>query len=164
MNRQVFSREDLTAEELTAAKRSYEIKAKTITRRRDKNGLPIEMLLTFDEWLDIWLASGQLLNRGLRRGQYVMSRDNDLGHYEVGNAFIQLASDNSREGKFGQPSSIKGRVSPTKGMRQSEESNEKRRLAKLKLHKKPCPHCLKAFDPAAFSRYHGSRCKEQVKT
>lgn len=158
-SRHVFKREELSSEELQAAKQKYQNKVKLTKGRKDRTGLEIEMRLTFDQWLDIWLASGKLLQMGRRKGQYCMARKDDLGHYEVGNVFIQLTSENARDAKLGRPSSIKGRVSPTKGMRQSKEANEKRRTAKLALTKKPCPHCAKAFDPAAFGRYHGSRCK-----
>ena len=57
----------------------------TSTRGRvDKNGQPIEMKLTFEEWCKIWLDSGHLPNL-----PYVLSRVNDCGHYEVGNVYVQ---------------------------------------------------------------------------
>jgi len=158
MSRQVTSREDLTKEELEAAKRSYEGKRKGIGRRKDRTGLQLEMRLTFDQWLDIWLASGKLLMRGLRKGQYCMARKGDLGHYEIGNVSIQLSSENARDAKLGRPG-LKGRVSPTKGMKKSEETKSKHRTAKLAQPKKPCPHCAESFEPAAYGRYHGQRCK-----
>lgn len=66
-------------------------------QRLDRNGDIIEFRLTFDEWFDIWVASGQLDNRGRKRGQFVMSRFNDTGHYEVGNVFIQECGKNVAE-------------------------------------------------------------------
>lgn len=65
--------------------------------RVDRLGNPVEMRLSFEEWLEIWLASGHLEERGKRRGQYCMSRVNDLGSYEKGNVFIQLATQNLRD-------------------------------------------------------------------
>lgn len=156
--RQVTRKEELTAEELQAALRSYEGKRKGVHLRRDRTGIQLEMRLTFEQWLNIWLASGKILMRGVWKGQYCMARKGDLGHYEVGNVFIQLASENARDAKLGRPG-LKGRMSPTKGMKQSEESNRKRRAAKLAQPKKPCPHCSRYFEPAAYGRYHGDNCK-----
>lgn len=68
--------------------------------RYDRNGDKIEFKLTFEEWLRIWIDSGHLHERGRKKGQYVMSRKNDIGHYEVGNVFIQLCSENNRNVDF----------------------------------------------------------------
>lgn len=57
----------------------------------------IEFRLTFTEWWDIWQQSGKWDLYGKKKGQYCMSRYGDLGAYEVGNVFIQLASDNIRQ-------------------------------------------------------------------
>jgi hypothetical protein len=43
--------------------------------------------LTFDEWTEIWLASGHLEERGRGNG-YMMCRKGDAGPYAVGNVFI----------------------------------------------------------------------------
>jgi len=88
-----------------------------------------------------------------------MSRQDDLGHYEVPNVFIQLATENSREGKLGRSSSIKGRASPMKGRTHSTEAKNKISAARLALPKKPCPHCERSFEPAAFGRFHGGKCR-----
>ncbi|WP_167427970.1 NUMOD3 domain-containing DNA-binding protein [Achromobacter mucicolens] len=124
-SRQVYKQEELTEQELKAAKNSYPVKRKTTKGRVDRNGNPIEFRLTFEEWLSIWLASGKLLQRGIGQGQYCISRKDDLGHYEVANVFIQLATQNSREGKLGRPSSLKGRTSPMKGRKQTAETKKK---------------------------------------
>lgn len=57
----------------------------------------IPFLLTYAEWSDIWKASGKWLQRGWRRGQYVMARYGDKGAYEVGNVRICLAEENRAE-------------------------------------------------------------------
>lgn len=57
----------------------------------------IDFLLTFDQWWSIWEQSGKWDFRGARKGQYVMSRKNDTGAYEVGNVFIQLCEDNHKQ-------------------------------------------------------------------
>jgi hypothetical protein len=66
-------------------------------QKTDRNGTVVEFRLTFDEWLGLWLASGHYHERGACKGGYVLSRINDLGHYEVGNVFIQSHADNIRE-------------------------------------------------------------------
>ena len=57
----------------------------------------IPFLLTYDQWLEIWLQSGKWDQRGARRGQYVMARPGDKGAYEVGNVVICLAEENRAE-------------------------------------------------------------------
>jgi hypothetical protein len=62
--------------------------------RKDRNGNPIEFKLTFDEWWDIWQQSGKWSDRGRNKGKYQMCRNNDIGHYEVGNVTIQTRESN----------------------------------------------------------------------
>ena len=69
--------------------------------RLDAAGNPIEFRLTFADWWQIWEASGKWDLCGKRSGQYCMSRYNDVGHYEVGNVYIQLTSENSRQANKG---------------------------------------------------------------
>ena len=57
----------------------------------------IPFRLTFQEWLNIWIESGQLANRGRRVGQYVMARKGDEGGYEVGNVEIVTCTKNMRD-------------------------------------------------------------------
>ena len=73
--------------------KKYKNKISSTVGRVDKNGDPIEMRLTFEEWKDIWLASGKIPSI-----EYVLSRYNDIGHYEVGNVFVQHIKHNSCEG------------------------------------------------------------------
>jgi hypothetical protein len=63
----------------------------------------IAFTLSFGEWLSIWLASGKILRRGCRRGQYVMARHHDRGAYVAGNVGIVLAAENNSEGHKGKP-------------------------------------------------------------
>jgi len=63
-------------------------------RRKDKLGNEIKFLLSFEEWVAVWVASGHLHERGKKKGQYVMSRKGDAGHYEIGNVFIQTTHQN----------------------------------------------------------------------
>src|SRR5690606_37018971 len=50
----------------------------------------IEWDLTFDDWLVIWVKSGHLAQRGIKRGQYVMARKGDVGPYSKNNVKIIL--------------------------------------------------------------------------
>lgn len=69
--------------------------------RRDRHGNPIQFLLTYEEWLTIWLESGHAHERGRGAGRYYMSRYDDTGNYEVGNVFIQLFVNNLVEAHVG---------------------------------------------------------------
>lgn len=88
-------------EELRKLRNKYNVKKKTTKGRVDKLGEPIQFLMSFDEWLYVWMHSGQIDNMGLKQGQFWMSRPDDLGHYEIGNVEIKLFSQNAREGKTG---------------------------------------------------------------
>lgn len=51
----------------------------------------LEFTLSFPQWYDIWLQSGQIDNRGLRKGQYMMIRKDKLGGYTPENVDIACA-------------------------------------------------------------------------
>lgn len=57
----------------------------------------INFLLTFEQWLQIWLDSGHYHEKGTKRGQYVMSRFNDVGPYSIDNVKIQTVGQNTKE-------------------------------------------------------------------
>lgn len=57
----------------------------------------IEFLLSYVEWLKIWVDSGHLPERGKDKCQYVMARLGDSGAYVTGNVKIITGSENSRE-------------------------------------------------------------------
>jgi hypothetical protein len=61
----------------------------------------IKFLLTFNEWLIIWQASGKLPERGRKKGQYVMARFGDKGPYTIDNIKIILCQKNTSEGNKG---------------------------------------------------------------
>jgi hypothetical protein len=64
-------------------------------KRAAKRGIRFE--LTYEQWIEIWIASGQILNRGMELGQYVMGRNNDTGPYAVGNVSIITGAQNVRD-------------------------------------------------------------------
>ena len=65
----------------------------------DAFGHPVEMKLTFDQWMSIWWDSGHWLDRLTEKGGsiFVMGRVRDVGHYEIGNARIISTSENNKE-------------------------------------------------------------------
>ncbi len=63
-------------------------------------GRDIEFLLSFDEWIKIWMDSGHLPNRGKGSSQYCMSRFDDKGAYAVGNVKIITNCQNEKERKL----------------------------------------------------------------
>jgi len=66
-------------------------------KKMDAKTRGIPFLLSFDEWLAIWTASGKLAEAGARSGQYVMARFADQGSYAVGNVKIVTCNENNSE-------------------------------------------------------------------
>jgi len=83
-----------------------------------KRGIPF--LLSFEEWLQIWIESGHLQERGRRKHQYVMARLGDAGAYEVGNVKIITAHENKLEQRH-----------PWIGRRHSAETRKKISAGKI---------------------------------
>ena len=100
--------------------------------RLDANGKQILWKLSFDEWLSIWIESKKYSQRGSKKGQYCMSRFNDLGDYELGNVFIQEHSNNisqARKGKLPWNKGSKGlQVAWNKGMKKNKDQQEKEEI------------------------------------
>lgn len=57
----------------------------------------IDFDISYEDWKHIWIQSGKWEKRGNKKGQFVMSRYNDLGSYTVQNVYIQSFEDNVRE-------------------------------------------------------------------
>lgn len=99
----------------------------------------IDFNLTFEEWWSIWEQSGKWNERGIRKGQYVMSRIADQGGYTLDNVMIQTVGDNNREafrthrlppmlGKKHTDETkqkMKGRTSPNKGKPMTQDIKNK---------------------------------------
>lgn len=60
----------MTADDLKVLRNAYNKQANSAKRRLDKLGNQIEMKMSFEEWLKIWVDSGHLHERGNRKGQY----------------------------------------------------------------------------------------------
>lgn len=58
------------------------------------------MLLTFEEWVEWWVDTGHYHDRGIKIGQYVMSRFGDKGDYTLDNIFCQTTENNLRESQI----------------------------------------------------------------
>lgn len=89
--------------------------------RFDRNKNKIEMRMSFNEWKDVWTSSGKYDLKGRGTGKYCMSRRYDVGHYEIGNVFIQLFVQNT--------------IDAHKGRKDRPETRERKRLAKLGVHR-----------------------------
>ena len=92
----------LSPKKLTLLWQKYKYQRWACERRdkRDVDGNPVRMKMSFGEWLDVWERSGHLEDRGLGAEKFVMARLNDRGHYEVGNVKICTHSENSREARM----------------------------------------------------------------
>jgi hypothetical protein len=90
----------------------------------------IEFTLTFDEWWSIWEQSGKYELRGHRKGQYVMSRYNDVGPYAIGNVFIQSCEDNHRQVQLSDEVRAVMR-SKRLGKTESDITRERKRIAMM---------------------------------
>lgn len=63
-------------------------------QKRNANSRGIKWRITLWEWWCVWRDSGKWENRGRKKGQYVMSRIEDIGGYEKGNVEIITCSEN----------------------------------------------------------------------
>lgn len=78
------------------------IEEKKIWRRYQKHKINaenrgIDFLLSFEEWLQIWTASGHLAESGRGKTKYCMARFGDKGACEVGNVRICTNQENQDE-------------------------------------------------------------------
>jgi hypothetical protein len=62
----------------------YKAKIASTKGRKDRNGNNIEMRLSFEEYVKLFTDVNKKPSR-----EYCLSRINDLGHYELGNVFVQ---------------------------------------------------------------------------
>lgn len=58
----------------------------------------IEFLLSYEDWLFVWVRSGKLRRRGNKSNQYVMARRGDAGPYSVDNVNIITQHENNSAG------------------------------------------------------------------
>jgi len=154
----------LTDQELRKLRDAYNVQKKTQARRKpDRNGHRIQVMMTFDEWLQVWTDSGKLHLRGNGRGKFCMARKDDLGDYAVGNVEIKACEENSREAKLGRPAAACTRtnMSATRtGVAKAQSHKDKIGEAHLALPVVRCPHCSKSGrQGGAMRRHHFDSCK-----
>jgi hypothetical protein len=133
----------------------FQRQLKKTAGRLDKAQMPIQFNLTFEEWLSIWLESGQIENRGVKAGQYIMSRHGDLGPYEVGNVAIKLHSQNSSEGN-------KGKVVAAETVEKRKatiERNGTKSHFEGKQPKASCVNCRRSGGLFGMRRNHFEKCR-----
>ena len=87
--------------DLKDALQKYKRQTWSCAKKFDRNGNKVDMKLTFEEWCAIWKDSGKWGQRGHGKGFYVMERNGDVGHYEIGNVRICLFEENTRESRAG---------------------------------------------------------------
>ena len=171
---------DITPEQRKSFRNYYNVKRKA--RLFDRLGNQIKMRLTLAECEAIWFASGQYSNRGLKHGQYCLSRNDDLGHYQIDNCVVELSSENARRAKLGRairqdtrdrmtatrtgkPNGKKGTSHSmpawNKGQEHTSDQVEKMSDA-MQGHiyrKVICPHCGRDGGLNNMKRYHFQKCK-----
>lgn len=157
----------LTIQELRKLRNAYNVQKKTQPSRKKKDGVTPVVHISFEDWLKVWIDSGKLAQRGRKKGEYCMSRINDLGDYVLGNVFIQLSSENASQGKTGttHTDEAKAQMSAVrKGVPKTDEARRAMSEAAKKTPPKHCHHCDKLVHPGPFARYHGERCKSAPNT
>jgi hypothetical protein len=123
----------MTQDEIRDAYAKFKGHKYNCRNKKDRNGDKVEMRLTFDEWLKIWLDSGHWHERG--RAGYVMARNGDVGHYEVGNVRIITSAENISMANTGrivgetQREASRANGRRNKGKAKSEETRRKMSLA-----------------------------------
>lgn len=152
-----------TPDQLARAFRAFQGQVKQASRRNpDRNGHKIEVKLTFEEWLQIWLDSGKLHLRGRGAGKFCMGRHDDLGDYEVGNVSIVPWEQNSADAKRGRPvkQATRDKMSAQrKGVAKPLEHRAAIATAIANVPAATCPHCGKSGQNAAMHRHHFDNCK-----
>lgn len=124
--------------------------------RNHKDGAKVRnipFLLTFEDWLNIWITSGKYDKRGRNKGQYVMCRKNDAGPYAIGNVYIETNAHNTRDAWLGKRRIV------------SNQTRQKLALANIgKKHpqkKLECPHCQLIGAAGNMKRFHFDRCQNK---
>lgn len=78
-------------------KLSKDVIEKYNTHKSNAKRRNIEFLLSYDEWFDIWLASGKWDQRGITSNDYCMTRKGDTGAYAIDNVVIDTKKNNSTD-------------------------------------------------------------------
>ena len=131
--------------------RIEDARKKYIWQKKRAKQRNIPFLITFEEWCNLWLSSGKWDQRGNKKGQYVMSRYNDIGPYAIDNVTIITTESNLSQGNVGK--------------KITEDTKLKMRLSNQGKKKPPtiisCVHCDKQGAKNLINRWHNDNCKER---
>lgn len=73
-------------------------RGKYVKQKKNAKRRGVPFLLTFEEWLGVWIKSGRFDERGNQTAEgYVMARNGDRGAYALGNVRIISHADNVAE-------------------------------------------------------------------
>lgn len=64
-------------------------------QRRNAKRRGIEWRFTYVQWLEWWVATGKINQRGRKADQYVMARHGDKGPYSPGNCYCCTQAENA---------------------------------------------------------------------
>lgn len=79
------------------AKRPRDARRRYAVQKGDAKRRGIPFLLTFEQWLKVWVDSGRYHESGSYSGQYCMARLGDVGPYALGNVRICTCNENASE-------------------------------------------------------------------
>ena len=152
--------------DMNAVEKAYKEQILYIANKVDALGNPVKMKMTVQQFADEWIQSGHWDERGRGKGKYCMARNNDIGHYEVGNVRIILHSENVSEAKKGKPHTAEHKAknsAANKGRSKSAEHNAKNSASRKgkPVSKIQCPHCGTWGPSNNMKRYHFDNCKRK---
>ena len=109
---------------------NYKDKYRDHKFRAKKRGLDFHF--TYEEWIEWW--GKDIVRRGNRKGNLVMSRYGDVGPYHPDNVFKNTAEQNASDGNKGRPKSEEhnAKVSNAKKGRPQSEEHKAKRIAAMK--------------------------------
>ena len=146
---------------------AYKKQALGCKKKVDALGNPVEMKMSLQQFADKWIQSGHWDERGIKKGQYCMARNNDIGHYEWDNVRIITNSENSIEANKGRTHSdeTKAKMSvwqkgKPKPPRPADHCNNLSAAIKA-IPKTQCPHCGIWVAPTMLKRWHDDNCKKK---
>jgi len=119
----------------------------------------IEWHFTFESWIAWW--GDDIINRGPKKGQFVMARIGDIGPYHPDNVRKATCSENCSEGNKG-ISKNKGRIATNLGVAHTTATRQKISINALNRPKIDCPHCSKIISLANAKRWHFDNCKVKI--
>jgi hypothetical protein len=93
--------------------------------RKDKNGMPIEFKLSFEDYYKLYNDYGKYPSLA-----YVLCRKDDLGHYEAGNVYVDYFMNNLTAGE-GNRTELDKKIN-----NYCEQTGYKRRIVKAMLKRK----------------------------